>query len=114
MTPISKAATRSEPVAAHGALREDDCHGGIAEIGLVTTATTRVTSPKSRQGHWWHSPVFCSTKSGPNTMEAPRRSYFIAYTPKLFHFADPANGLYNCGEPLLRDGELTPSSAGCK
>ena len=52
---------------------------------------------------------FLLHKSGPNTTERPRRSYFIAYTPELFAHADPAKGVYNSGEPLLQDGKLTTS-----
>lgn len=52
---------------------------------------------------------FLLHKSGPNTTERPRRSYFIAYTPELFRYVDPVKGVYNSGEPLLQDGELITS-----
>lgn len=47
---------------------------------------------------------FLLHRSGANTTDRPRRSYFIAYTPTLFTHADPAKGIYSSGEPLLLDG----------
>lgn len=45
-------------------------------------------------------------KSGANVTKRPRRSYFIAFTPKLFRFAENSKGVYNSGEPLLLDGKF--------
>lgn len=48
---------------------------------------------------------FLLHRSGPNTTDKPRRSYFIAYTPTLFTHQDAAKGAYSpCGEPFLKDG----------
>lgn len=44
-------------------------------------------------------------KSGANTTDRPRRSYFIAYTPELFTYSD-SDKVYSSGEQLLKDGEL--------
>lgn len=45
-------------------------------------------------------------KSGANTTDKPRRSYFLAFTPDLFHYKDSSKGVYNSGEPLLVNGVL--------
>lgn len=45
-------------------------------------------------------------KSGANKTNRPRRSYFIAFTPELFHHTDRSKGIYNSGESLLIDGQL--------
>lgn len=48
---------------------------------------------------------FLLHRSGANTTDRPRRSYFVAYTPTLFKHADPAKGgVYSSGEPLVLDG----------
>lgn len=49
---------------------------------------------------------FLLHKSGANTTNKPRRSYFIAFTPELFKYADNAKGVYSSGEPLLVSGQL--------
>lgn len=45
-------------------------------------------------------------KSGANTTDRPRRSYFIAFTPELFLHSDNSKGIYSSGEPVVRDGQL--------
>ncbi len=50
---------------------------------------------------------FLLHKSGANTTNRPRRSYFLAFTPELFTYADKSKGVYSSGEPLMVDGELT-------
>jgi len=49
---------------------------------------------------------FLLHKSGANITQNPRRSYFIAFTPELFSYRDKAKGIYNSGEPLIKDGKL--------
>lgn len=49
---------------------------------------------------------FLLHKSGANTTDKPRRSYFVAFTPTLFTHADASKGAYSSGEPLLKDGRL--------
>jgi ectoine hydroxylase-related dioxygenase (phytanoyl-CoA dioxygenase family) len=49
---------------------------------------------------------FLLHKSGANLTNRPRRSYFIAFTPDLFTYADDPNKLYNSGEPFLQRGKL--------
>lgn len=49
---------------------------------------------------------FLLHRSGANTTDRPRRSYFMAYTPTLFTHGDPAKGVYSSGDPLLVDGVL--------
>jgi ectoine hydroxylase-related dioxygenase (phytanoyl-CoA dioxygenase family) len=44
-------------------------------------------------------------KSGANTTDRPRRSYFMAYTPTLFKHQDESKGVYSQGVPVLIDGE---------
>lgn len=49
---------------------------------------------------------FLLHRSGPNTTDKPRRSYFIAYTPTLFTYQDVAKGVYSpCGEAFLKGGQ---------
>lgn len=50
---------------------------------------------------------FLLHKSGANTTDKPRRSYFIAYTPELFNHQDTAKGVYSSGEPLMTNGLLS-------
>lgn len=40
-------------------------------------------------------------KSGANTTSRPRRSYFVAFTPELFTYADVSKGVYSSGEQLI-------------
>lgn len=47
-------------------------------------------------------------KSGANTTDKPRRSYFIAFTPELFTYNDPSKGVYSSGEALMINGQLMP------
>ncbi len=44
---------------------------------------------------------FLLHKSGANTTNRPRRSYFIAFTPELFTYANTAKGVYSSGEKVL-------------
>lgn len=44
-------------------------------------------------------------KSGANTTDRPRRSYFMAYTPTLFRHQDASKGVYSHGVPVLVGGE---------
>lgn len=44
---------------------------------------------------------FLLHKSGANTTDRPRRSYFVAFTPELFTYADVSKGVYSSGEPLI-------------
>jgi Protein involved in biosynthesis of mitomycin antibiotics/polyketide fumonisin len=48
---------------------------------------------------------FLFHKSGANTTDRPRRSYFIAYTPELFTYADQSKGVYSSADPLIIKGE---------
>lgn len=49
---------------------------------------------------------FLLHRSGANTTDKPRRSYFIAFTPELFLHQDRSKGIYSSGDPLMIDGEL--------
>jgi ectoine hydroxylase-related dioxygenase (phytanoyl-CoA dioxygenase family) len=56
---------------------------------------------------------FTLHRSGGNTTGRPRRSYFMAFTPALFPYADPARGeVYSpAAVPFLRGGRpLDPPS----
>ena len=44
-------------------------------------------------------------KSGANTTDRPRRSYFVAFTPTLFRHADESKGVYSQADPLIVAGE---------
>lgn len=44
---------------------------------------------------------FLLHKSGANVTERPRRSYFMAFTPELFAYADNPEKIYSSGEPLI-------------
>lgn len=50
---------------------------------------------------------FLFHRSGANTTNKPRRSYFIAYTPELFTYADASKGVYSSGEPLIINGKVS-------
>lgn len=50
---------------------------------------------------------FLLHKSGANVTDRPRRSFFMAFTPELFTYADKPEKVYSSGEPLLSMGELT-------
>jgi len=47
---------------------------------------------------------FLLHKSGANSTNRPRRSYFIAFTPELFLHSDESKGVYSSGEPVIKDG----------
>ena len=49
---------------------------------------------------------FLLHKSGANSTDRPRRSYFIAFTPELFMHSDESKGVYSSGEPVIQDGLL--------
>lgn len=49
---------------------------------------------------------FLLHKSGANTTDRPRRSYFVAFTPTLFTHADESKGVYSAAEPLLENGRF--------
>jgi len=53
---------------------------------------------------------FLLHKSGANNTKRPRRSYFMAFTPELFTYADDPQKIYSSGEPLIRPGEVTSYS----
>jgi ectoine hydroxylase-related dioxygenase (phytanoyl-CoA dioxygenase family) len=55
---------------------------------------------------------FLLHRSGANTTNRPRRSYFLAYTPTLFTHADVSKGTYSSGEPLLLSGERPLTTSG--
>lgn len=44
---------------------------------------------------------FLLHKSGANVTDRPRRSYFMAFTPELFTYADDPEKIYSSGEPLI-------------
>lgn len=44
---------------------------------------------------------FLLHKSGANTTNKPRRSYFMAFTPELFTYKEDSGKVYSSGEPLL-------------
>jgi ectoine hydroxylase-related dioxygenase (phytanoyl-CoA dioxygenase family) len=47
---------------------------------------------------------FLLHKSGANTTNKPRRSYFMAFTPELFTYKENPDRVYSSGEPLLEAG----------
>lgn len=47
---------------------------------------------------------FLLHKSGANTTDRPRRSYFMAFTPELFTYKENPDKVYSSGEPLLEAG----------
>lgn len=49
---------------------------------------------------------FLLHKSGANSTDRPRRSYFIAFTPELFLHSDKSKGVYSSGEPVIKNGHL--------
>ncbi len=52
---------------------------------------------------------FLLHKSGANTTSAPRRSYFIAYTPELFTYQDSSKGIYSSGDILMQNNQYINS-----
>jgi ectoine hydroxylase-related dioxygenase (phytanoyl-CoA dioxygenase family) len=49
---------------------------------------------------------FLLHKSGANLTSNPRRSYFIAFTPELFAYANDSQKIYSSGEPLILNGRF--------
>lgn len=48
---------------------------------------------------------FLLHKSGANVTDRPRRSYFMAFTPELFTYADDPDKIYSSGEPLIIESD---------
>jgi ectoine hydroxylase-related dioxygenase (phytanoyl-CoA dioxygenase family) len=48
---------------------------------------------------------FLLHKSGANITDRPRRSFFMAFTPELFTYADNPEKIYSSGEPLIIKSE---------